>query len=691
MKNKFSTFHFDKLLIILISIVVFFACKKTDEPVGIVGLCPIVIATDPMHTAVDVVYNKVITITFNEEMNASTINNTSILIKQDSTSTYLSGTVSPTENAAVYTFTPDLPLLPFKNYSGTVAKTVANKFRTNMVSDYVFTFTSIPKLSLIRLPIAGGTTAGGGTFAQNATVTVSATPNAGYSFSNWTDSGAVNVVSTSPNYQYAMAGNRTLVANFKPVVAGNFALNISSNPLAGGTTTGAGAYANGSTVTTTATPNPGYSFSNWTENGNIISLTPIFQIASLTANRNLVANFSIVALSQLSLTLSANPTLGGTTSGGGSFVLGSSVTAVATPRTGYTFLNWTDVATDMVQSTSASYTFVLNKSKTLVANFKINTYTITTTATNGNVVKTPSQLNYNHGTSVLLTATPNVGYTFTSWSGDVTGATNPLSVLMTANKNITANFTAIAPAVNLGSIANFGAYGGNAGITNQGLHTMVNNGGIGTTAASTLITGFHDGLSGSVYTETPLNVGNATGGIFTAPPAPGTAFSNIIATNALADATIAYNSISPASKPGGTDPGAGELGGLTLAPGIYKSAGATFKITNLDLVLDGRGDPNAVWIFQTAAGLTVGTSAAPRSIILTGGALAKNVYWYVGSSAVINYAGGGTMVGTILANSGVTLSSPANSTTTTAQTVLNGRAISLVSSVTMVNTIINNQ
>jgi hypothetical protein len=59
----------------------------------------------------------------------------------------------------------------------------------------------------------------------------------------------------------------------------------------------------------------------------------------------------------------------------------------------------------------------------------------------------------------------------------------------------------------------------------------------------------------------------------------------------------------------------------------------------------------------------------------------------VGSSAVINYAGG-VMVGNVIANNGV-LSAPANSTLYLAETVLNGRAISLVSSVTMVNTIIN--
>ena len=67
------------------------------------------------------------------------------------------------------------------------------------------------------------------------------------------------------------------------------------------------------------------------------------------------------------------------------------------------------------------------------------------------------------------------------------------------------------------------------------------------------------------------------------------------------------------------------------------------------------------------------------------GALAKNVFWYVGTAATINGAGGGVMVGTIIANAGVTFSTSGNA----AQTVLNGRAISLVASVTMVNTTVN--
>ena len=237
----------------------------------------------------------------------------------------------------------------------------------------------------------------------------------------------------------------------------------------------------------------------------------------------------------------------------------------------------------------------------------------------------------------------------------------------------------------------FGVFGGNAGITNQGLNTRVN-GAIGTTAASSLVTGFTDTMASpfEVYTITPLNNGLVNGGIFTDAPAPGNATKAAKALEGLNAARDLYNSISPANKPGGSDQGSGELGALTLAPGVYKSASGTYQITNGDLTLDAQGNENATWYFQSASSLTVGSPAASRTVKLINGAKANNVYWYVGSSAVINYAGGGVMVGNVIANNGVTLSAPANSTTLPgAETVLNGRAISLVSSVTMVNTIIN--
>jgi hypothetical protein len=272
-----------------------------------------------------------------------------------------------------------------------------------------------------------------------------------------------------------------------------------------------------------------------------------------------------------------------------------------------------------------------------------------------------------------------------------TGASNLAGTPLAAN--YIWNFTTVASAPVIGSppptsTSNlfFGVFGGNAGITNQGLFTVVN-GNIGTTAASTLMTGFREVLTGDAYDVTFLNEGRVMAEIFADAPAPGNATKAAAALAGLNAAKDAYLSISPASMPGGIDPGAGELGGLTLAPGIYKSDSGTFNITNGDLTLDAQGDPNAIFVFQTASSLTVGDSS-PSSVKLINGAQAKNVYWYVGSSAVINYAGGGVMTGNIIANSGVTLSSPANSTNASV-TTLNGRAISLVSSVTMVNTVIN--
>jgi hypothetical protein len=237
--------------------------------------------------------------------------------------------------------------------------------------------------------------------------------------------------------------------------------------------------------------------------------------------------------------------------------------------------------------------------------------------------------------------------------------------------------------LNLGAAAPFGAFGGGAGVTNQGTYTVIN-GALGTTGASTMITGFHD-KTGAIYVETPLNVGTVNGTVYSAPPSPGTVASLVVAADAAADALTAFNKLSPDLLPGGRDPFAGLLGGKTIYPGIYKAASGAFLINGSDVFLDAQGNPDAVWVFQCAGALTVGEPAAPRSIILTNGAQAKNVFWQVGSAATINGAGGGTMVGTIIAAAGVTFSTPGNAALTT----LNGRALALNASVTMVNTVIN--
>ena len=128
------------------------------------------------------------------------------------------------------------------------------------------------------------------------------------------------------------------------------------------------------------------------------------------------------------------------------------------------------------------------------------------------------------------------------------------------------------------------------------------------------------------------------------------------------------------------------MGGTTIYPGVYKNA-SSVGITTGPLTLDAQGNPNATWVFQIGSSLTVGTPTGPESVILIGGAQPGNVYWAVGGlpGAVINYGGGGTMVGTIISQPGITVSSPGVAAVTT----INGRVIALNASTTLVNTVIN--
>ena len=101
----------------------------------------------------------------------------------------------------------------------------------------------------------------------------------------------------------------------------------------------------------------------------------------------------------------------------------------------------------------------------------------------------------------------------------------------------------------------------------------------------------------------------------------------------------------------------GELGGLTLAPGIYASGISSFAITSADLILDAQGAPNAVFIFQIPSSTLY--VAANRRVILQGGASARNIFWQVGGTATLGtnsrFAGNILATGTITLQAGAIL------------------------------------
>ena len=282
-------------------------------------------------------------------------------------------------------------------------------------------------------PSNGGTTSGGGTFAGGTSQTVTATSNSGYTFVNWTENGGV--VSASASYTFTLSGNRNLVANFAVVT---YTITTSSSPSNGGTTTGGGTFAAGTSQTVTATANSGFTFSNWTENGSVVSTSASYTFA-LNGNRSLVANFATITYT---ITTSSSPSNGGTTTGGGTFAAGTSQTVTATANSGFTFSNWTENAS--VVSTSSSYTFTLNGNRTLVANFATNQVNPPTVQTVAPVFVSSTSTTI-RGTVTNDGGAPVSAHYFYYWSDSVSPIGIDDSGINTSGNNFSSQLTGLNP------------------------------------------------------------------------------------------------------------------------------------------------------------------------------------------------------------------------------------------------------
>ncbi len=197
-----------------------------------------------------------------------------------------------------------------------------------------------------------------------------------------------------------------------------------------------------------------------------------------------------------------------------------------------------------------------------------------------------------------------------------------------------------APTVNLNSVGVFGIIAG-VGVSNNAGFSVINNMDVGISpGVRSSITGFPPAVvvGGAIYASddaTPVGIAATL-------------------TQAKQDLTNAYLFAQGATAPAPATV-SGDIGGLTLAPGIYKST-STLLIQSGDLTLDGQGDANSTWIFQIASAFTT-VGGAGGNVILTGGAQAKNVFWQTGSSATI---GNNTSFnGTVLALTSITMGSNA--------------------------------
>jgi hypothetical protein len=694
---------------------------------------PTVTAVVPVNGATGVPVSQVLSATFNEAMSCATLTSTTFTVTGPGT-TAVAGTVGCA--GALATFTPSNGLAVNTIYTATITTGAKSLAGTPLSANYVWTFRTLPAPTpptvISTVPVNGATSVPINQ-ALSATFSVAMTP-ATINATTFTLSGPGGVAVTGMVTYVAAGSVATFTPNANLASSTLYTATIATGALDLGGTALAQNYV--WTFTTAAAPilTP----------PTVISTVPLNAATGVPLNQIVSATFS-TAMNPATITsttfkltgpgvtavsgLLAYASVGNTLTFTPTANLAPSTLYTATITTGaqnlagtalasnyvWTFTTGTAVVVtppELVSTVPANAATAVPLNQAVSATFTeaMNPLTITTgtfqltgpgdTAIAGTVSYDAINFIATFTPTSLLTASTTYTATVTNGATDLAG--NPLGTTGPPNPwTFTTGAAVIPPPVNLGTGSLFGSFGGSAGITNQGINTVIN-GDIGTTAVSTLITGFHDtsvmvgGVAECTYTETPLNIGLVNGSIDTAPPPPtvgcpneGTAVTFAIAKQAALDNLAAYNAL--VAFPNGIDVstlggGAGELGNRTLAPGIYKSAPGSYAISLGNLTLDAQGDPNAFWVFQMATTLTVGTPSSNRSVLLVNGAQAKNVFWQVGTAATINgILGGGTMEGTIISQAGISISTAGVAAVTT----INGRALVLTGPVTMVNTVIN--
>ena len=280
-------------------------------------------------------------------------------------------------------------------------------------------------------PTNGGTITGNGAYHYGESCTLNATPAAGYTFVRWTENG--NPVSTNASYSFTVTGNRTLVAHFE---AQSFTISVSANPTNGGNASGGGTFNYGQSCTVSATPATGYTFQRWTENGNQVSTNASYTF-SVTGNRNLVAQFQIQSYM---VSVTANPTEGGTVEGNGTYNHGQNCTVVATANEGYDFINWTENGVQV--STNLSYSFNVTGNHSLVANFEAQSFQIKASVDPAEAGIVVGEGSYQYGEEVTLSVVRNEDYEFQNWTenGVVVSTEETYSFIVTGSRELVAHF-----------------------------------------------------------------------------------------------------------------------------------------------------------------------------------------------------------------------------------------------------------
>jgi hypothetical protein len=263
----------------------------------------------------------------------------------------------------------------------------------------------------------------GGTYLDGSAVTLTALPDPGFVFADW--SGELSGRGT-PSILVVDAA-RTLSASFVPE------RRLSVTLASGGQVRldpPGGVYAEGSRVTLTALPDPGLALAGWSGD---LSGTSNPASLLMDADKHVSASF----LPAFSLTVEG--TEGGSVQlepPGGRYAQGSLVTLTATSHAGFGFEGWSHD----LEGSASSMSLVVDGDKLVGASFLPGARLTLESTPGGSILSEPSGLIYDAGSFVKLTATPDPGFVFGGWSRDLVARANPALVIMDTHQSVLASF-----------------------------------------------------------------------------------------------------------------------------------------------------------------------------------------------------------------------------------------------------------
>jgi hypothetical protein len=667
----------------ILAVVLFAGCKNDDYVAIDGGPCPVVVSVTPASGATLVgrkavsaaelaIRTTIVTAKFNKKIDPRTINENSFTVT--GASTVVAGTVTYSDADSTATFTASSKFADNTTFTARITTNVKDLMGNALQADYVWVFSTGTTI----LPVVIATS------PLNLAINVVLNKTITATFSVPMDQSTITGTSfTLKNGTTPVLG---LVSGLGNSVSFIPTLSLSPMTVYTAQITMAAKNMDGSSIVKDTT----WTFTTGEVAPTVLSVDPLNLAANVPLNKTVAATFS-KAMDPAAISTTTFTVKAGTTS-----VLGvvnySGTTATFNPTTDflpnttYTATITTAAKTSTGAALASDYVWTFSTgdftpviiftdpanldanvplNKVVAATFSVtmnpltisnSTFTVKAGATNvlGNVTYSGN----------IATFTPNspliAGTTYT--------ATITTGAKSTSNKALASDYVwtfsvplvaSVPSFVDLKTVARFAIISG-VGVSNNAGASVINN----------MDVGIYPGARSSITGFPPATIVN--GNLYAADDGAATAAMLIQAKLDLVEAYLFAESC--IAMPPQTV--AGNQGGKTLAPGIYKST-STLSVDGSDLTLDAQGDPNAYWIFQIASTLTTTTGG---NIKLTGGAQAKNIFWQTGSSATI-----GTYTvfnGSILALQSITMDSYA---------VMTGRILARNGAVVMTSTNIINK